>query len=102
MMNWGSEFNFFYGIHIRIGIRIDISISKSTKFDKQVHLEELIEMRQIKLVCSFFYDVIMSKSCGNQKHYISTAIVFMTTKVGRIITYFEGLLSIKSQNPLMT
>ena len=98
MMNWGSEFSFFYGIHIGIGIRIDISISINTRFDKQVHLEELTEMRQIKLMCLFAYDVIMSKSCDNKKHYISTTIVFMATKLGRITTYLDGVPSIKTHN----
>ena len=44
----GGDFNFFQGIHVRIDIRIDISISirpAITKFDKQVHLQDLIQMR---------------------------------------------------------
>ena len=40
----GGEFRFFQGIHVRIDIRIDISISirpLTNKFDKQIHLREL-------------------------------------------------------------
>ena len=44
----GDEFTFFQGIHVRIDIRIDISISTRpmiTKFGKQVHLQDLTQMR---------------------------------------------------------
>ena len=44
MENWGDEFSFFQGIHVRIDLRIDISISikpMSTKFGKQIHLGEM-------------------------------------------------------------
>ena len=44
MPNCGGEFSFFPGIHVSIDIRIDISISikpKTTKFGKQVDLEDL-------------------------------------------------------------
>ena len=46
MADWGSEFRFLRDIHVRLDIRIDISISirpMNTKFDKQVHL--LTQMR---------------------------------------------------------
>ena len=48
-----GEFGFFQGIHVRIDIRIDISISVRsmiTKFAKQVHLQDLTQMRLIKQV----------------------------------------------------
>ena len=41
MADRGAEFSFFQGIHVRIGVRIGISISirhMITKFGKQVHL----------------------------------------------------------------
>ena len=44
MADRGGEFRFFQGIHVRIDIRIDISISirpMTNKFDKQIHLREL-------------------------------------------------------------
>ena len=50
---WGSEFSFFWGIPVRIYIKIDISISTrsmATKFGKQVALEELTQMRPMKRV----------------------------------------------------
>ena len=40
----GGEFSFFQGTHVKINITIDISISvrpMTTKFDKQVHLQDL-------------------------------------------------------------
>ena len=51
MRHRGSEFSFFQCIYVRIDIRIDISISIKpiiTKFDKQVHLQDLTRMRLIK------------------------------------------------------
>ena len=53
MPDQGGELSFFQGIHVRIDIRIYISISitpMTTKFGKQVHLQELIQMRLIKQV----------------------------------------------------
>ena len=47
----GGKFNFFQGIHRRIDIRIDISISTrpvTTKLGKQVHLQELSQMKLTK------------------------------------------------------
>ena len=44
MPDQGREFRFFQGIHVRIDIRIDISISLRpmiTRFGKQVHLQDL-------------------------------------------------------------
>ena len=48
-----GEFGFFQGIHVRIDIRIDISISERamiTRFANQVHLQDLTQMRLIKQV----------------------------------------------------
>ena len=58
MVDQGGEFNIFQGIHVRTNIKIDISIfirPMTTKFDKQVHLREVTQTRQIKqvLVTSF-------------------------------------------------
>ena len=53
MTDRGGGFSFFQGIHVSINIRIDISISirpVATKFGKQVHVEELTQMRIIKQV----------------------------------------------------
>ena len=53
MANQGGEFSFFQCTHVRIGIRIDISISTGpmiTKFGKQVHLQGLPQMRLFKQV----------------------------------------------------
>ena len=53
MANRGGEFSSFQVIHVRFDIRIDISISirpMITKFDKQVHLQNLTQIRLIKRV----------------------------------------------------
>ena len=51
MASRGGEFSFFQGTHVKINITIDISISvrpMTTKFDKQVHLQDLTWMGLIK------------------------------------------------------
>ena len=57
MSNWGNEFSFFQGIHVRIDVRTDvrtdISISVRPtiiKSGSQVHLQDLTQMRLIKQV----------------------------------------------------
>ena len=53
MANRGGEFSSFQVIHVRFDIRIDISISirpMITKFDKEVHLQNLTQIRLIKRV----------------------------------------------------
>ena len=53
MAGRGGELSFHEGIHVRIDIGIDISISMrpmTTKFCKHVHLQELSQMRLIKQV----------------------------------------------------
>lgn len=50
MADQGGEFNIFQGTHVRTNIKIDISIfirPMTTKFDKQVHIGEL---NQVKLI----------------------------------------------------
>ena len=56
MLNRGGEFRFFQGICVRTARRIDISISirpKTTKFEKPLHLQDLTQMRLIKLVMCY-------------------------------------------------
>ena len=51
MAGRSGEFSFFQGIHVRISIKIDISISIKpmiTKIGKYVHLKDLTQMRRIK------------------------------------------------------
>ena len=53
MVDRGGEFCFFQDIHVRFDIRIDISISirpMTTKFGRQVPLQDLTQMRLIKQV----------------------------------------------------
>ena len=53
MKNQGAEFSIFQGTHVRFGIRINISIFSIpmiTRFCKQVHLQDLIQMRLIKQI----------------------------------------------------
>ena len=102
MTDQGGESSFCQSIYIKIDIRIDMSISLrpvTTKFDKQVHLAELTKMRLIKYV-------LVTSPCQyhvtNLKHVISTARVPLATKHGRVVTYFDELLSIKAYNPLVT
>ena len=96
MAHRGSEFSFFQDIYVRIDIRIDIFISirpMATKFDKQLYLQDLPQMRLIKqfLVTSLHQDHVI-----NLKHYISTTREPMATKLGRMVTYLDMLLPIKS------
>ena len=49
----GEEFSIFQGIYVRFDIRIDMSMSIRpviTKFGKQVHLQDLTQMRIIKQI----------------------------------------------------
>ena len=51
MADRGGEFRFFQGIHVRSDITIDILISIKpiiAKFGKQLHLQDLAQMRLIK------------------------------------------------------
>ena len=53
MADLGSESSFSQVIHVRIEMRIDISISiksLTTKYGRQVHLQKLTQMRLIKQV----------------------------------------------------
>ena len=53
MADRGDESRFFQGIHVRIDIRIDSTISLRpmiTKFGKQVYLQNVTQMRLIKQV----------------------------------------------------
>ena len=61
----------------------------TTKFGKQVNLQELTQIRLIKqvLVTSSHQDHVT-----NENHYISTTTVPMTTKLGRMVIYLDGLL----------
>ena len=96
MADQGSEFSFFWSTHVRIDIRIDISISirpVTTKVDKQVHLEELT---QITLIEQFL--VIMLWLVTSLRHYRMP----MATKLGRKVTYLEGFLPIMLLAPLVT
>ena len=53
MVDLGGKFSFLCGMNVRIDIRIDIFISirpMTTKFNNQVHLEELTQVRLMKQV----------------------------------------------------
>ena len=45
MTDRGGESSIFEGIHVRSDIRIDIYISMITTFSKQIHLQDLDQMR---------------------------------------------------------
>ena len=102
MADQGSEFSFVRSVHVRINIRIDISISIrpiTSKFGKQVHLEEFTQMRKMKqvLMTSPYQDRV-----ANFKGYISTMRVSLAIKLGSMENYLDGLLSIKWHDPLIT
>ena len=84
----------WYKNYIFISIR-----SVITKFGKQVHLQDLTQMRLIKqmLVTSLWQDYVT-----NWNHFISTTRGTMATKLGRMITNFDGLLPIKLHDPSIT
>ena len=44
----------------------------------------------------------LARSCAKLKTYISTTIVSMTIKLGRLVTYLDGLLSVKFYNTLVS
>ena len=46
--------------------------------------------------------MVFQSHVTNENYYISTTRVFMTTKLGRAVTYFERLLTIKSFYALTT
>ena len=63
MANQGSEFSFLRDNHLRTDIRIDISISRrptTTKFGKQIHLEELTKLIKAQLA----HDVVTTLDFG--------------------------------------
>ena len=77
----GGEFMFFQDIHVRIDIAIDISISLRPMTTKQVHLQELIQLRLIM-------KVLVTPSHGKLKplylHYQS-AYDYQTRQDGKLI-----------------
>ena len=98
MADPGAEFSFFQGIRVRIDIFI-FKRPMRTKFGMKIYLEKLTQMKLIKqvLVTSSSQDHVK-----NLKHYISTTRVPLATKLGRMITYFNRLLPIKSYDPTLT
>ena len=92
MRDQGGELSFFQNIHVKIDIRIDISIligTMHTKFGKQVHLQDLIQMRLMKQVLM----TSLRQDCMTKyEHYISTTTVSMTTKLGKFVTCNKKLL----------
>ena len=70
----GDEFTFFQGIYVRIDISIFIR-PMITKFDKQIHLQELTQLRLIKMGM---------------------------VQLGRMVAYLDKFHPIKSNDPLIT
>ena len=101
LVDQSCEFSFLWDINVRINERIYISISirpKTTKFGKQLHLEELTQVRLIKqvLVISPSQDHVINET------HISTTRVPMVTKLCRMVMYLEWLLPLKLHDPLIT
>ena len=67
----------------------------ATKFGMQLHLEELSQIKLIK-------QVLVTLSHQRSRKNISTTSVLMATKIGRMVTYLDGLLTAKSHDPLIT
>ena len=63
----------------------------TTKFGKQVHTQDLTQMRLIKQVLLI---PLCQDHLTNKKYYISITTVPMTTKISRMVTYFEECLLI--------
>ena len=49
-----------------------------------------------------FDHVVLEDQLTNWNHYVSPTKVPMATKLGRIVTHLDGLLPIKSHDPLIT
>ena len=100
LVDQSYEFSFFWDIHVRINERIYISISirpMKTKFGKQLHLEELTQVRLMKQV------LVMSPGQNHvtNENHISTTRVPMATKLCRMVTYLDWLLPLKLHDPLI-
>ena len=99
MVDQGDEF--FQGIYVRIDMRIDVSISiipMITKLGKQLHLGK----QRMGLIKQVLVTLSQPDHVRNQKHYISTIRVAVTSKLGRMVSYLNGLLPIKSNDTLIT
>ena len=95
MADLGCDFRFFRGIHVKIDIIINISISIGaifTVFGKQAHLQDLTQMRLINqvLVISLRQDL----EC-------LLAIGILAIILGSILIYHYWLLPIKSHHSLI-
>ena len=81
MVDRGGDFSLFQSVHAKTDIRIGSFIRSMTNiFGKQARLRELTQMRLIKQV------LVMS---SRHDHYISTNIVPMATKLGRMVTNLQ-------------
>ena len=69
----------------------------TTKFGKQLHLEELTQVRLMKQV------LVMSPGQNHvtNENHISTTRVPMATKLRRMVTYLDWLLPLKLHDPLI-
>ena len=95
MADLGCDFRFFRGIHLKIDVIINISISIGaifTVFGKQAHLQDLTQMRLINqvLVTSLRQDL----EC-------LLAIGILAIILGSILIYHDWLLRIKSHDSLI-
>ena len=62
----------------------------TTKSDTVVNYLE--GLQTIHKVIKRFHHVVLQGHMKNENDYISTTRVFMATKLGRIVTYFDGSL----------
>ena len=77
MAERGGEISFFQGIRARIDLKIDIFLSMrlmTTKFGKQVHLQESSQMRLIRPSAG---NVITSRSHEKVKIYLHYHSVYV-------------------------
>ena len=68
----------------------------TSKFGKQVHLQDLTQIKQVLLTS------LRQDHMTNLKHYISITRVPMVTKLGRLVTYLDEFLPINSNGLLIT
>ena len=107
MADRGSEFSFFSGIHVRTEIRIGISIfirPMTTKFGKEVHLEELTRVRH-RCWWRHHVDLQVLVMSSHQVHQTNLKHLHYQGAFGHQIWQdgnFNGLLPMKSHELLIT
>ena len=75
-----------------------MTVPIATKFGRMVTYLERLNHKVIQRP----EHVVLQSHVTNENHYISTTTVPMATKLGKMVPDIDGLLLIKSHNPLIT